>query len=58
MSSTAGTDVGAQFSPDGKKLAFMSDRNGSMEIWTSNRDGSNPIQLTTVHLAGNAAVVP
>ena len=49
---TAGTNVGAQFSPDGKKLAFMSDRNGSMEIWTSNRDGSNPIQLTTVHLAG------
>ena len=30
----------------------MSDRNGSMEIWTSNRDGSNPIQLTTVRLAG------
>jgi len=52
VSSTAGTNVGAQFSPDGKKLAFMSDRNGSMEIWTSNRDGSNPIQLTTVHLAG------
>jgi Tol biopolymer transport system component len=52
VSSTAGTNVGAQFSPDGKKLVFMSDRNGSMEIWTSNRDGSNPIQLTTVRLAG------
>jgi len=52
VSSTNGTNVGAQYSPDGKKLAFMSDRTGSMEIWASNRDGSNAIQLTTVHLAG------
>ena len=52
VSSTDGTNVGAQFSPDGKKLAFMSDRTGSMEIWASNRDGSNAIQLTTVHFAG------
>lgn len=52
VASTTGTNVGAQFSPDGKKLAFTSDRTGSMEVWISNRDGSDPIQVTTVRLAG------
>ena len=54
VSSTSETDQGPspQFSPDGKKLAFMSDRAGTMEIWVSNRDGSNPYQLTAVGVAG------
>jgi Tol biopolymer transport system component/DNA-binding winged helix-turn-helix (wHTH) protein len=52
--STSDTDQGPapQFSPDGKKLAYMSDRSGTMEIWVSNRDGSNPFQLTAVGVAG------
>jgi Tol biopolymer transport system component/DNA-binding winged helix-turn-helix (wHTH) protein len=54
ISSTSDTDQGPapQFSPDGKKLAYMSDRSGTMEIWVSNRDGSNPFQLTAVGVAG------
>ncbi|MGI8743743.1 MAG: winged helix-turn-helix domain-containing protein [Bryobacteraceae bacterium] len=54
VSSTSDTDQGPgpQFSPDGKKLAYMSDRSGSMEIWVSNRDGGNPVQLTAVGGAG------
>jgi Tol biopolymer transport system component/DNA-binding winged helix-turn-helix (wHTH) protein len=54
VSSTSDTDQGPapQFSPDGKKLAYMSDRNGTMEIWVANRDGSNPYQLTAVGGAG------
>jgi hypothetical protein len=54
VSSTSDTDQGPgpQFSPDGKKLAYMSDRSGTMEIWVSNRDGSNPFQLTAVGGAG------
>lgn len=54
VSSTSDTDQGPgpQFSPDGKKLAFMSDRSGTMEIWVSNRDGSNPFQLSAVGGAG------
>ncbi|HXJ45580.1 MAG TPA: winged helix-turn-helix domain-containing protein [Candidatus Dormibacteraeota bacterium] len=52
--STSETDQGPgpQISPDGKKLAFMSDRSGTMEIWVSERDGSNPVQLTAVGGAG------
>ena len=36
-----------QFSPDGRKLVFASDRSGSDEIWVSESDGSNPAQLTS-----------
>jgi Tol biopolymer transport system component/tRNA A-37 threonylcarbamoyl transferase component Bud32 len=36
-----------QFSPDGRKVAFNSNRNGdSSEIWVADADGSNPWQLT------------
>jgi dipeptidyl aminopeptidase/acylaminoacyl peptidase len=54
VSSTSDTDQGPapQFSPDGKKLAYMSDRSGTMEIWVSDRDGNNPFQLTAVGIAG------
>lgn len=35
-------------SPDGAKIAFQSDRSGSLEIWVCNRDGSNLNRLTSV----------
>lgn len=34
-------------SPDEKRLAFISTRSGSAEVWTADRDGANPRQLTT-----------
>ena len=30
-----------RWSPDGKKIAFASDRSGSYEIWTIEADGTN-----------------
>ncbi len=44
--SSARHDVEPQYSPDGSKVAFASDRSGGFEIWTCNSDGSNPTQLT------------
>lgn len=39
-------DADAQLSPDGRHVAFSSDRAGADEIWKANSDGSNPMQLT------------
>ncbi|HEY8560101.1 MAG TPA: protein kinase [Pyrinomonadaceae bacterium] len=35
-----------RYSPDGKRIAFSSNRSGSFEIWVANGDGQNPVQLT------------
>ncbi len=36
-----------EVSPDGQRLAFISRRSGSAEVWVSNADGSSPVQLTS-----------
>jgi len=36
------------WSPNGEKIAFLSDRTGSKQIWIMNRDGSNKEQLTSL----------
>jgi serine/threonine protein kinase len=41
-------DTNPQFSPDGRRLAFRSERSGSSQIWVANSDGSNPLQLTSL----------
>jgi len=39
-------DGHASFSPDGRHIAFSSDRTTTLEIWVSEADGTSPRQLT------------
>jgi len=45
--SSSQMDLNPQYSPDGKKIVFVSNRSGSLEIWVCNSDGRNPLQLTS-----------
>ena len=40
-------EVQPRFSPDGRRIAFTSDRGGGDNIWIMNRDGSDKRQVTT-----------
>lgn len=46
LTSSPGTDQNAAWSPDGKKLAFWSDRDGNAEIYSANADGTGQVRLT------------
>ena len=45
-------DTDMQFSPDGTRIAFASERSGHSEIWVSNRDGSQANKLTSFEGGG------
>lgn len=47
-----GGNAAPQFSPDGKRIAFMSSRTGPWQIWMSQVDGSNPRQVSFTESAG------
>lgn len=36
-----------QYSPNGQRIAFFSDRSGTFEIWVCDSEGQNAVQLTT-----------
>ena len=54
--SSTSYDGNAQFSPDGQKIAFLSNRRGHLGLWVCDRDGSHPMQLTS--LANFSASLP
>jgi serine/threonine protein kinase len=55
FASTKG-EFAAQYSPDGKKVAFESHRGGSLEIWVCESDGQGCKQLTS--MGSSASGVP
>jgi dipeptidyl aminopeptidase/acylaminoacyl peptidase len=44
---TRGADTHPRFSPDGKRIAFLSDRGGTMQVWGLPRQGGEAIPLTS-----------
>ena len=48
-------DEGAQFSPDGRRVVFGSNRSGEREIWLADPDGSDAVQLTSMGAEGTAS---
>jgi Tol biopolymer transport system component len=49
-------DSAPQFSPDGTRIAFVSERSGHSEIWVCNSDGLSPVKLTSFH--GPVVITP
>jgi Tol biopolymer transport system component/DNA-binding winged helix-turn-helix (wHTH) protein len=41
-------DLVPQYSPDGKRIVFISQRSGCDEVWVCNNDGSDAVQLTSL----------
>ena len=42
-------DVAPQYSPDGTRLAFYSNRGGSVQVWTAKADGTEAVVLTSMN---------
>jgi len=39
-------DEQAKFSPDGKKIVWVSEQSGTSDVWVADADGSNQVQIT------------
>jgi Tol biopolymer transport system component len=44
--SSTRAEYNAQYSPDGKRIVFASERAGTSGVWISNEDGSNLVQIS------------
>ena len=46
IETSSGNNAGAQISPDGSKIVYVSATNGNADIYVINSDGGVPVQLT------------
>ena len=46
MTESPRQDIRPKFSPDGKRIAFTSSRDGNYEIYVMNSDGTNLVRVT------------
>ena len=53
--SSTRVDVAPAFSPDGRRIAFTSDRSGTLQIWVRDHNTSNERQLTFLSAPGTGA---
>jgi Tol biopolymer transport system component/DNA-binding winged helix-turn-helix (wHTH) protein len=53
-------EASPRYSPDGKRIVFVSNRSGSDEIWVCGSEGENPVRLTAFRgpLAGSPSWSP
>ena len=58
LTNNSARDMEPVLSPDGQKIAFYSDRDGTGNLWLMNADGTNPVKLTDHHGAIHAAFSP
>lgn len=53
----AGNNSRPRWSPDSKRIFFISDRGAASQIWSMNPDGSDPKQITTVPTEADGEIV-
>jgi len=47
LAASSRLDTNPDFSPDGRRITFQSDRSGSLEVWVCDKSGSHARQLTS-----------
>jgi Tol biopolymer transport system component len=50
MLASSRSDHHPAYSPDGKKIAFQSDRTGVAGLWVATSEGDNPVRLTNLYV--------
>jgi hypothetical protein len=45
------TSISPAWSPDGARIAFVSDRDGALRVWVMNADGSDPVKVSDLPIA-------
>jgi len=48
ITSTPDKESSATWTPDGKKIGYLSAKSGEMQLWEMNTDGSSPVQVSEV----------